>query len=64
MPYAIKYFRDATVVSWYREHGITDKPVGWVLGKTRHLDQMAALKEAAHINALGPSVPVVVQRVT
>lgn len=58
--YAIKYFRDANVVRWYEEHGIYDRPVGFVVGKARYKSQIQAQRCADHINRLGPSVPVTV----
>jgi hypothetical protein len=60
--YAIRYFRDADVVRWYVEHGITNRPVGYVVGMSRFETEMAARREADHINELGPSVPVEVVR--
>lgn len=60
--YAIKYFRDSDVVRWYEEHGIFDRPVAYVVGMSKFATQMSAQREADHINALGPSVPVEVVR--
>lgn len=60
--YAIRYFRDPAVVRWYEEHGITDRPVAYVVGITRYETQMGAQKLADHINGLKPSVPVEVVR--
>lgn len=60
--YAIQYFRDPAVVRWYEEHGILDKPVGFVVGKARYAFEANAQKEADHINELGPIVPVTVVR--
>lgn len=60
--YAIKYFRDAEVVRWYEQHGITNRPVGYVIGMSRFETDMAAQREADHINDLGPTVPVEVVR--
>jgi hypothetical protein len=59
MSYALKYFRDAEIVAWYRKHGI-DKSVGWVFSTRRYDTQERAQRDADHINALGPSVPVTV----
>lgn len=58
MMYAIRYFRDAAVVRWYEEHGVFNRPVGYVIGMSRFDTQLAAQREANHINGLGPSVPV------
>lgn len=52
MPYAIKFFRDAEITRWYREHGIHDKPVGHVLGVARYPNALQAQQDADHINAL------------
>lgn len=58
--YAIKYFRDAAIVRWYEEHGIHDRPVGYVIGKARYHKQWDVQHCADHINRLGPSMPVTV----
>jgi hypothetical protein len=60
--YAIKYFRDAEVVRWYEKHGIFDRPVGYVVGKSRFETQMAAQREADHINQHSPTALVTVVR--
>jgi hypothetical protein len=60
MFYALRYFRDAAVVRWYEEHGITNKPVGYVVGKARYPSLMVAQKDADHINKLRPASPVTV----
>jgi hypothetical protein len=62
--YAIRYFRDADVVRWYERHGITHRPVAYVVGMSRFETQMSAQREANHMNSRGPSVPVEVIRVS
>lgn len=60
--YAIRYFRDAEVVRWYEEHGIHHRPVGYVVGMSRFETQMAAQREADHINRISPTALVTVVR--
>lgn len=64
MAYAIRYFRDPETVRLYEAHGVHNKPVGYVIGHARYNTQMRALKDADHINSLGPAVPVTVVRVS
>jgi len=63
MPYAIKFFRDEAVARWFAQHGVC-KPIGYVIGKSRFDTQMAAQREADHINRLMPSEPVTVVKVS
>lgn len=58
--YALQYFRDAAVVAWYQEHGIFDKPEGYVVGQPCYATASAAQQDADHINRLGPSEPVTI----
>jgi hypothetical protein len=62
MQYAIQYFRDPIVVRWYQEHGIVDRPTGFVTGTARYAFRENAQRDADHINNLGPLVPVTVVR--
>ena len=53
MAFSFEYYRDAASVKRFQEHGVMDKPEGWVKGQAVYHKFEQAEADVAHINSRG-----------
>jgi len=57
--FAIKYYRTEQAAQLYRDHGVTDKPAGWVRGRLKYLKHRDAQRDADTLIDRGVAAEVI-----
>lgn len=57
--FAVKYYRNEQAAKRWRDHGVEDKPAGWVRGRSQFMKHSDAQRECDHLSSCGIAAEVI-----